>query len=137
MLRTPKFSYGDRVFALVRKRGSGLWSVKSLVIDTIEEPLFLVGDDDPILYNGVEEDLVFGEEWEAEQECYKRNPMPTAFIEVEVPMCCSDCQMLDETMLCKASGRFAESKAEFTRASFCPMSTDYKKIARRIEDLLK
>ena len=139
MLKAPQFSYGDKVFAVVRKRGGSRWSVRSFVIDNIEESSYIVGDsDDPILYNGDEGDSVFGEEWEAQQECYKRNPVTTAFIEVDVvPMCCSDCHMLDGTMLCKAAGRFAESKAEKTRASFCPMSTDYKKIAGKIEELLK
>ena len=138
MLDKPKFTYGDRVYAVVEKRGSICWCVRPFVVDNIEASIYVVDEGgDPILYNGIEERSVFGEEWEAQQECHRRNPVTTAFIEAELPMCCSSCQLLDDTMLCKAAGRFAESSAEKERASFCPMCTDYKKISEKLESLMK
>jgi len=121
----PVFSYGDEVFALVRKKGQSRWSVRKIIIDSIEEPVVIPGlVPDPVCYNGIEEDSVFKEKWRAEQECYKRNPKTMATIRLELPMCCSVCQLLDDTMLCKATGRFAECNADKGRASFCPMIFD-------------
>ena len=137
----PRFDYGDTVFAVVpvyAERGHAEWRVHEFVVDTIEIPSIVFEPaPDPVLYNGIEAGHVFEAEWEAQLECHKRNPEKTVIIESRLPGRCLDCDMLDDTMLCRAAGRFAESEAEKKRASFCPMRTDCRMISEKTYGLLE
>ena len=136
----PQFDYGDTVYAAVSATAGCAhadWRVCKFVVDTIEMPSIVFGmTPDPILYNGIEADLVYKNEWEAQLECHKRSPEKKVVIEAILPGRCLDCDMLDDTMLCRAAGRFAESDAEERRATFCPMQESRRIISENTYELL-